>query len=248
MSFLFSLLSLVTCSYFDAFPEFFEKKNPESASFNAVTIDSLPDPRELYAETILLSQYLFNGPRYHTYSRKEETHQFFKTRDLLSGHIRYDGRDYGPFEMQYDINLGSLVIRQPSNGYLIQLDSSKIEHFNLEDDYFEKIVTAPQLPPGIYQILNDGPTKLYCLRKKRRIEKAENLVLRIEFVDSNVFYLGLNSSFHRIHRKKDLYRLFPNRKQEIRSKLKGYQPRFKSYPEHALLDVVKMIDQQKPVK
>lgn len=210
-----------------------------------VPADTLQRPQQLYAKATGLSQYLFNGPRYHVYDRNEETHQFYKTRDLLSGTLRYDGRDYGPYQMHYDINEGFLVIRQPLNGYLIRLDSAKVENFTLDGDYFEAIWNTPQLKKGIYQTLYDGETRLLCHRKKVRLEKIADMKLFAVFLDVDSYFVYVNGEYRKIQRKKDLYRLFPDHKAGIRSYFRRFHSSFKQEKEKHLLEIVRIIDQPK---
>lgn len=207
--------------------------------------DTLRSPRQVYADATLLSQYLFNGPRYHVYDPREETHQFYKTRNLLQGTLRYDGRDYGPFQMHYDLNFGFLVVKQPVNGYLVRLDSTKIEHFTLDGDLFERIVDNPQLKPGIYQHLYNGETRLICQRKKQRMEKIEDMKVIAIYIDADTYYVYKDGAFRQVQRKKDLFTLFPDRKSEIRGLLRRSLLPFRQNKEDLLLEIAKLLDQPK---
>lgn len=205
--------------------------------------DSLRLPQRLHADATYLSQYLFNGARYHIYDRNAKTHQFYLTRNPLTGTLRYDGYDYGPFQMYYDINLGVLVIKQPLNGYLVRLDSAKVEHFTLNNSYFELVSNHPQLKKGIYQTLYEGNNKLICLRKKMRLEKYEDLKAIPIFLDISSYFFSTGGEYRQIRRKKDLYRLFPNHRKEIRSYLRRAPSSFKEEIEQHLLEVAKIINQ-----
>lgn len=205
--------------------------------------DTLLPPQRLYAEATYLSQYLFNGARYHIYDRNAPTHQFYLTRDLLTGSLRYDGYDYGPFQMHFDTHLGLLVIKQPVNGFLVQLDSAKVEHFTLTDSYFERIVDQPHLKPGIYQTLREGNTRLICHRKKMRLEKYEDSKAIPVYIDVSSYFVYTGGEYRPIRRKKDIYRLFPEHRKEIRSYLRRASSSFKEEIEQHLIRIAEIIDQ-----
>jgi hypothetical protein len=236
MMFLMTVLSLALCQTISQSSPIAPYSGIVYAYGQPVEPDTARTPEQLYADATLLSQHLFNGPRYHIYDRTAETHQFFKTRELIRGTLRYDGRMYGPFQMHYDTHFGQLVVRQPENGYLVRLDSSKIEHFTLGNDYFEKITTHPQLPNGIYQRIYNGDTPLLCLRKKQRIEKIVDMKVNAIFTNADAFFVYFEGNYHRIQSKKDLYRLFPSRKSELRALLRNSELSFKDDMETGLLN------------
>lgn len=205
--------------------------------------DTLLRPQKLYADATYLSQYLFNGARYHVYDRTAATHQFYQGRELLTGTITYGGYDYGPYQMLYDINLGLLVIKQPLNGFLIQLDSAKVERFTLEGSNFGRVVNQPGLKSGIYQTLYEGRIKLISRRKKIRLEKYEDSKAIPVYVDISSYFLSTGGEYRQIRRKKDIYSLFPEHRKEIRSYLRNTSSSFKEDIGHHLLEIAAIIDQ-----
>ncbi len=224
------------------FPDPCAGREYEPAS-EKIAPDTLLLPQKLYSDATYLSQYLFNGARYHIYDRTAATHQFYQERDLLTGTIRYDGYDYGPYQMLYDINLGLLVIRQPANGFLIQLDSAKVERFMLDGSNFARIVNQPGLKSGIYQTLYEGKVKLVSRRKKIRLEKYEDSKAVPVYVDISSYFLSTGGEYRQIRRKKDIYRLFPEHRKEISSYLRNTFSSFKEDMGHHLLEIAAIIDQ-----
>lgn len=208
-----------------------------------IATDTLLRPQKLYSDATYLSQYLFNGARYHVYDRTAPTHQFYVGRDLLTGTIRYDGYDYGPYQMLYDIYLGQLIIKQPVNGFLVQLDSAKVEHFTLNNSSFERVTNRSGLKSGIYQTLYEGKIKLICRRKKIRLEKYEDSKAIPVYVDISSYFLYKGEEYRQIKRKKDIYSLFPEHRKEIRSYLRSASTSFKEDIEPHLLEIAKIIDQ-----
>lgn len=225
-------------------PQFSFLPAPDSSFAHIDRTDTLLPPAERFKKATALSQYLFNGPRYHVYDRTAKTHQFYKSRSLLSGTLHYDGRDYGPLNMHFDISLKQLVVEQPFNGYLVRLDTAKIAHFTIDGDYFRSIADHPQLKKGFYQIISDEKTKLYCRRSKQRIEKAEDQTLYTIFLTADAFYMSApGRDFVRIQKKKDLFRYFPQHKALLRSYFRANRSTsFKEDIEQHLREVVKIID------
>lgn len=221
---------------------------PSVSAKNPIHPDTLKSPRKLYAEATRFSQHLFNGPRYHIYDRTAETHQFLQSRELSKGTIRYDGRDYGPYLMNYDTYQGIVVIQHPENGALIQLDSTRIEKFTIGDSYFDKIAILPGERKAMFQQLYSGGVKLICKRKKHRYQRTVDRNLKMEFVSNDHFYINAGNGYQKITSRKSLYKLFPDRKQEIRAALKAFPNAFRRQTEEKLLAVVKVVDQSKSIR
>ncbi len=230
-------------AFFSNTPPAFTDSPPAYTVSETTRTDTLRLPQRLHADATYLSQYLFNGPRYHIYDRNAKTHQFYLTRDLLTGTLRYDGQDYGPFQMHYDATLGMLVIKQPLHGYLVRLDSAKVEHFTLNNSYFELVSNHPQLKKGIYQTLYEGDIKLICLRKKIRLEKYEDLKVIPIYVDVSPYFFYTGGEYRRIRYKKDIYRLFPEHRKKIRSYFRYAPSSFRGDIEQHLLEIAKIINQ-----
>lgn len=204
--------------------------------------DTLRLPERRYTEATAGSQHLYNGVRYHFYDRTAETHQFFETREIFTGHIRYDGRSFGPVQMHYDVNLNQLAIKHPTGGYLISPDMRKVEAFNLDNHRFVRIKNHPQLPDAIYQIMWDGPTQLLSQRKKSRNERTENRQTFPVYLDENSYYVKTGDNFHKIKHRKDLYVLFPTKKKELRAYFRSLRQPFRENPDGQLTAAVKILD------
>ncbi len=233
-------------NFFSSSPPVITDSPPVYTASETIKTDTLRLPQRLYTDATYLSQYLFNGARYHVYDRQAQTHQFYLTRDLITGTIRYDGYDYGPFQMHYDINLDMLVIKQPYNGYLVGLDSSRVEHFTLNNSYFEHISNHPQLKKGIYQTLYNGDIKLICRRKKIRYEKYEDLKAIPIFVDVSSYFFYTGGEYRQVRRKKDIYRLFPEHRREIRRYLRLAHSSLREDTERHLVEIAKIINPPGP--
>lgn len=213
-----------------------------------VAPDTIRLPEKLYTEATVSSQYIFNGARYHVYDRTAPTHQFYQTRDMMVGTLRYDGRNYGPYEMHYDINFNQLIVKHPTGGYLVTLVTERIEEFNLNGKRFKKIVGHPQLPDAIYEFFYEGPTQILCHRKKNRIEKTEDRTTIPFYLDASAYYLKVGEDYKRIRRKKDLYLLFPDKKRELRIHFRRLQIPFNPNKDRFILDAALILDNQRPTQ
>src|SRR5690606_2663205 len=105
-----------------------------------VAPDTIRLPAKLYTEATVSSQHIFNGARYHVDYRAAATRQFYQTRGMRVGTLRYHGRNYGPYELHYDINFDQLIVKHPTGGYLVTLVTERIEEFTLNGKRFKKIV------------------------------------------------------------------------------------------------------------
>jgi len=196
----------------------------------------------LYKEATALSQYLYNGGRYHVYDPKAETHQFFLNRDLQEGYLRYENRDYGPVQMYYDTHWGCIVIRQPVNGYLIQLQSPKVQAFRVAGHSFVRISGHPYLKEGFYDQLYTGDTPVLCARKKLRTEEIINMKVTTIFHEKDRYYLQLQDTFYEVGSKRKLLELLIAHKPAIRRYLRKNEITFRLQKEQAVLEAVQLYD------
>ncbi len=196
-----------------------------------------------YNQATALSQYLFTGGRYHIYDRKAETHQFFHSRELQEGTLRYDGRDFGPLRMLYDTHLGLVIVEQPRNGYLVQLQPSNIQEFTIGGHTFLLIDQDPVLGKGWYDQLHSGKTQLLCERKKNRIEKIVDRLVEVNFFERNRYYIRLNDTYQEVTSRKKLLTVLGTHKSAIKRQFRKQNLVFREDKEQAIVTAVQLYDQ-----
>jgi len=125
--------------------------------------------------------------------------------------------------MRYNEVTDELIINDRTNR--IQLLSKRIEYFNLYNADFIRLekdsLTGIPVSSGFYNLLYKG--KISLLKKQvKNIREVISFSMELQhFADEKDFYyLKKDDVIHLIKSKKDLYRLFGDRKKEVQQFVK----------------------------
>lgn len=161
-------------------------------------------------------------------------------------------------KLRYNGFLDQLIWLNPVNFQQIQVDKQLVQSFTLklphfeEELFFENITFKPWFetnPINIYgHVLYDGKIKLLAHRRvAKKGEVLENvgsaLVARAELEPSPVFYILMpDNQAHAVRRfnRRTLYRIFPERADQIRSAFRKEHLRIRN--ENDLIKAIQIID------
>lgn len=195
-----------------------------------------------YDTATVLSQYFYNGQRYHFYDWKEKEHQFFETNEWRTGSVFYDGQQFGPAPFLYDIFLDQVVVRQVIRNNVIRLQSEKIGSFTIGEKRFVRLPKTEAMQEGFYEILHEGPTRILVRRRKHREEKIESMKVEVYYRQTNSCYALKDGQYHPIRSKRDILRLFPDQKSAIRKELRNHDLIFRKNREESLQTIAHLLD------
>ncbi len=168
---------------------------------------------------------IFNGVQYNEQHRTvNDKHKFFISRDFITGDLQYDGQFFPDTEMKYNIYDGLVLVRakQQKGATVLQLINEKVEKFVLEDHVFvnlKDVQAKEQGLAGFYeQLLKNETLGLYKKYTQQINSRRDKNMVYYEFEDEkNDHVLYLDGSYNKIGSRRDVRRLFPELKDEIRN-------------------------------
>ncbi len=225
------------------FRGFSQGLSDDSASINQKIKQSI----QLYDNYMGAQSAIFNGPDYLPLNFKKEGIPFFEVDSMATGWVGYEGRIYEPMHIQYDVARNHVVILNYDKRGRIILNNELVDSFQLLNHRFLRLQanSAQNLgTTGFYDLLYNGKTKVLASRKKafREVIK-DNEVIRV-FVKQDRHFVFKGDKYYLVNNKKDVFRLFDDKKHEIKAAMRQQKIKFRrSNFEEALLMAAKIYDQ-----
>ena len=162
---------------------------------------------------------LYNGLVYiEKYKTINDKHKFFSSRNSLVGSIIHKGQPYYNVKMKYDLFEDQILVMTNN---LVQLINEHIASFTINGSKFVNIDTQKgdtRSLSGFYEILTETPSySLYKKHCKRKIDRMGQKAVYSEFIDDNQFYVHYSGAYHKINTKRDMIKIFPEFKREIKA-------------------------------
>lgn len=189
---------------------------------------------------------VYNGAQYMRYTFKMEGDPYFLSNDFTQGWVSYEGRRYDSLSVLYDIARNEVVILYTDGYSDVVLENDFIDSFNmaghtfvkLQEDHGQNLYNS-----GFYDELYNGKTSLIARRVKKMDEVIRNEVTR-RFFETDRFYVRKNGLYYWVSNKKDVFKLFSNKKRDIKKMLSKQHLKMKrSNFENVLTRVVAFYDQ-----
>jgi hypothetical protein len=189
---------------------------------------------------------LYNGKEHIPYPRTMKGSPYFRGNDFHKGAVFYDGVFYQEIDMQYDLVRDALVTLHANRVFKFELVSELMDYFLFEGKKFVRLVRTgtgnDEIRNGFYQLLYDGPTKLYAKHKNRISENKSNESTFLEVISTTRYIVKKSDQYYTLQRPRSIYKLFRQQKKEIRKNLKGKKLSLKHNPEEMLAEIARQYD------
>ncbi len=195
----------------------------------------------LYTTGIAGQSHLYNGNAYIEYQQQKEEHPYFID-EWIDGSVVYENELYQNVPLLYDINKDRLITDHQYNINKIQLISSKVKSFTLKQHQFVNLMESG-IPPGFYELLYDGKTKVYAQWKKILQETITNQSIERRFDNKNGYYIFKDGKMIQVKSKKSVLHVFADQKSALR-KMRG--TRFKTDRARSIREMAQHYDQLQP--
>lgn len=192
------------------------------------------------------SSNLYNGSEY-TAHYPSTTGTPFWNPDFQTGTIGYEGVVYNDIPIAYDLVSNEVLIRD-TRLQIIRLDNRKIDFFNIAGHTFVRVkedtASANSLPVDIYDLVNDGPVKVYVKRKK---QVARNIGPdgRYPFMIYNAYFIRKENMYHSISGRNDLLKVFRDKDDAIKDFWKSQKLNYRDDPEQFIIRTTQFYAQAK---
>jgi len=164
---------------------------------------------------------LFNGIQYtEQYRTINEKHKFFEKSEFQLGSVVYNGQFYDQTPLKYNLDTDQLLLNIGYNYKFptLILLKSKVEGFRIGESHFVHIENKSDETEmeGFYQVLvaNDS-VRLLKKNSKKRFKRIKGSTIYYEFLPENNYVIDYGDSYYNIARKKDVIRIWPNKRDFI---------------------------------
>ncbi|MBL0745164.1 hypothetical protein JI741_28295 [Chryseolinea sp. Jin1] len=203
--------------------------------------------QQLYTNAFQGQARLFNGTEYRLYQSRNDEFPLYLRDDWTNGAVLYDGEHYDNVSLVYDISTDKVVVEHMLNGAEIQLIAEKVSWFSMSGHTFVRIDgdKTNGVKSGFYDLLYDGPSKVYAKREKMLQESIESQVIVSRFEEKNHLYILRNGVFVPVKKKSSVLKVFSDRKSDVKSALNKSKIRFRKDREKAIVLAATFYDSPK---
>lgn len=198
-----------------------------------------------YDETIGRNARIYTGSYYFDKNLGINGHPFFQNNYWETGSIIYENQRYDSVELRYDVYRDLVLVKHiDKEGFinLVQLKKSKVEGFIMNGHHFIQLEedTLSGLSPGFYDLLLNGEPLKAIARRKKEINRIQGSGNQIRgYVDKDKYYIKSGGVYYPVNRKKTMYNVLSERKNEIRIFLKRNKSRLRRDYEKKLVEAVR---------
>jgi hypothetical protein len=189
---------------------------------------------------------IYNGRAYKNDAPTAGQHPYFLTDDWVSGAIIYESDYYTEFPLLFDISSEKVITENPVNGAMMELVSSKINTFEIEQHTFVRLLKdstfSSEMSDGFYEQLYNGHLKLYAQRKKKLQKRIKGNVMLTEFDEKNKYFLFNGNHFVRVTGKSSVIKALGGKKKLPKLTGTGVGPKTNNKVEDKLIYLTKFYD------
>jgi hypothetical protein len=203
-------------------------------------------PVRLYYNAIGENAHIYNGYEYMTPDRNIKGSPYF-TDALVPSTVSYDDTYYQNVRILYDLVRDLVIINRLDQNFRISLINAKLNSFSIKDHQFIRIdkdsIHGIDLITGFYDRIYPGKSTVLVKRKKFVKEVIEYTVTSMSYMEEDFYYVKFAGNYVEVKNKSSVFKLFQNKKSEIKSYLRKNKLSFKSDFEKTLIATCAYYDQ-----
>jgi hypothetical protein len=213
-----------------------------TATLNGAASDSVPGNDQ---DTVYSRQLLYNGRVWENRYQKILSHEFFLTRNPVSGSVTINRKAFYGILLRYDLYNDELLLLDSPDTYL-QLNKEAVSDFVMEIDgkqyIFENFDSKkPGGLNGYGQVIWHGDTWLIKKHKKEIKYRAVDNIYD-SFTESQSVWLVTEERAWPLSGRKDLYRALSDRSAEVKRFVRDSGIRFRIKEPESVIPVLKFYD------
>lgn len=191
---------------------------------------------------------LYNGTEFtDAFLNTDGSYRYFKGFDYSKGSVIYNGQKYVNVSLKYDLLEDNLLVRSDDNLSIfnVKLIPEFVNSFSIYNNNFVRL-TSTNLNisgSGFFESAYIGKDlSLYIKHTKKKKDKALKSGIQYKFSEVNFYVLKTNGKYHLVNSEKDIEKILPEKKEEIRSFSKSYNALYKSNRDSYMAKLVKYLD------
>ncbi len=206
---------------------------------------------EIYAEQLNSGARIYNGKMYRPFLNLDNgDHTLFQSNEYSRGSITYEGRIYKDLNLMYDLFRDQLVLLNYDKVGGIVIWPQYVDSFSIHQHKFIHIKpdSSPHtgFPPGYYDLIYDGRTRLLAKRTKTISETADEYKVKKNISEKSKYYILKDSAYTQVKSKKDLLKLLHRTQNENQNYIKKEHLNFKKNFEDSMVRLLSHHDSIPP--
>lgn len=198
---------------------------------------------KLYNSYIQGQAGVYTGSEYVEPKRKDDNHPFWKVDDWMWGSVVYNEQLFHRVPFLYDILSDELVTEHYATGKEIVLVREKVSRFTIDGSVFIYMKKEAGLPvAGFYEEGYNGPAAVLARYEKMFDEKIDSQGITFYYTPKTRFYIRKGEAFSRVRNKRDVLRLFEDKKGQVRSWISKNKIVFSKSNASSFVEVAKYYD------
>ena len=222
----------------------------QALSDSSVYTQSRDQVYALYKKAIGENLHIYSGNEYVAPSAQGQKllgNPYFLSDQFLEGSIYYDGNYYKKIPVHFQIQDEKLIITHPVTHTPIELLNEKISYFTIGNYEFFKIPaqTASLLHTSklYYNKLYNGSVIIWAIRDKKYTLSAKAEDQTATYKEYDQYYLQKGNNFYSIESEKELLKVLPEKKAELKKFIRLHHLKFNADLEKNLILTVQYYDQ-----
>jgi hypothetical protein len=192
--------------------------------------------RSIYFREIRDNAQIYHGSEYIRNGVKVSGFPFYKFDSLIPGTISYQGLNYPPRPVLYDLRSDQLIIQNYSQNMMVVLSPEKVDSFSIQSHVFIQLAINKYnglVKAGYYDCVLPGDPGVFVRREKRLIVPSS--AEEIKWVQYDNYFILYKNTIYAVTGKSDLLNLFKDRKDQLRKYIRSQKLDFKKNTEAALV-------------
>ncbi|SRX56046.1 hypothetical protein [Aequorivita sp. CIP111184] len=191
---------------------------------------------------------LYNGTEFaDPFLNTDGSYRYFNGFDYFKGSVEYNGQYYVNVFLKYDLLADNLLVRSDDNLSIfnVNLIPEFVKEFSIYNKHFVRL-TKTNLnfsKNGFFEKAYLGnDLSIYIKHTKKKKEKPLKSGIQYSFTEVNFYVLQNDETYYLIDSSKDIEKILPEKKEQIRSFHKSYKTLYKSNPDSYMTKLVKYLD------
>lgn len=240
----FSSFCLCCFLLLSPFTNIFAQTTPFETSFYQ---KALLNTKALYQQSFGEQSAIYNGTNANYLVRFDKGHPYFFSPVPGTGSVTYDGIFYDSVLITYDEIKDVVIIASGINR--LQLATEKVVSFSIFNADFIKISKDSSsdalIKSGFYQVLYKGNVWLLTKQIKTIREDLSGIQIMRMIDEQDYYYIQKDGRYYLVNKKKNLLKVFSDRKKEIQQFIKVNGIDFRNNWKYALIETTTYYDSLK---
>jgi hypothetical protein len=204
-------------------------------------------PVDLIQDSLKENQTLYNGKIWRNLYYNVMDHQFFLSKEFLTGSLSIKGKTFDNIQLKYDLYKDE-ILTSIDSGRILQLNKEMIDSFtlsfqNINYRFISMQEDSLKRDRSFFNVLYNGESSL-LLKFSKKIDKLADEGKYDKFYQIQKIYFVKGKAFYQITGKNDLFKILPEDKTRIKDFMKKNKLRISGKDPESFIPLIRYYDAQ----